>query len=81
MEIGKCHGARHLVTAADVTAGVVKFTTDFSAPLGAIVAVRDAAGAVKLWGGVITIVNGQVGVLNNGSVDFADTDKIDIIWF
>ena len=82
MQIGKCHGARHTASAADVAAGNVKFNADFSAPLGAIVVVRSAAGALKAWDGAIIIgTSGRVTVDNSGAVDFADTDTIDIIYF
>lgn len=82
MQIGKCHGARHVASAADVVAGTIKFNTDFSAPLGAIVVVRTAAGALKAWDGAIIIgTSGRVSIDNAGGVDWADTDTIDIIWF
>jgi hypothetical protein len=82
MQIGKCHGVRHTVSAGDVAAGVVQFNTDFSAPLGAIVVVRTAAGALVAWDGAIVIGNsGRVNVDNTGATDFAATDTLDVIWF
>jgi len=81
MEIGKCHGARHVVTAQNVTDTEISFNTDFSAPLGAIVVVRSAAGALIAWDGLIVIANSKVTIGNTGGVDWADTDTVDIIFF
>lgn len=81
MEIGKCHGLRHIATAGNVSDGSISFNADFSAPLGAIVVVRTAAGVLKAWDGVITIVGGKVNVDNGGGVDWAATDTLDVIFF
>jgi len=82
MEIGKCHGVRHVATAADVAAGVITLNADFSAPLGAIVVVRSAAGVLKAWDGAIVIgSSGRVNIDNTGAVDFADTDTVDVVYF
>lgn len=81
MEIGKCHGVRHVVTAQNVTDGEVQFNAEFSSPLGAIVVVRTAAGALKAWDGIVTPEAGKVTIDNSGGVDWAATDTIDVIWF
>ena len=81
MEIGKCHGSRYVVTAADVVAGDISFNADYSAPLGAIVVVRSSAGALKAWDGAIVTTPGKVTIDNAGGVDWAEDDTIDIIFF
>lgn len=81
MEMGKCLGIRHAVIPANVTAGLVGFNTDSSAALGAIVVVRTAAGVLKAWDGVIVVGTDRITVDNSGSVDWADTDTIDIVIF
>jgi hypothetical protein len=82
MQVGKCHGVRHTVTAADVAAGKVILNADFSAPLGAIVVVRTAAGALVAWDGAIVIgTSGRVNIDNTGAVDFADTDTLDVVYY
>lgn len=79
----KCKGAGHLVTPADVTAGIITFnfqneTTGF----GAIAQVRDFVGALKAWGGIVIVGDsGAVTVINNGITDFAVDDTITVIAF
>ncbi len=78
MEQGKVHNIHHVVTAGDVTAGLINVGSDMLAPQGAIVGCRDAAGALKSWGGTITVASGIVTLTNTGTVDFAATDVLDI---
>lgn len=79
MEMGKVHSFHHVVDAGDVSAGTISFGSDMLAPLGAIVALRDAAGALKAWDGAVVVANGLVTIDNTGAVDFADTDVVDVI--
>lgn len=81
MEVGKCLGKRFTVTAADVTAGSLRMVVDSAQLTGAIVVVRDAAGALKAWDGVATVTGDQVVIDNAGAVDWAATDTVDVIAF
>lgn len=79
MEIGKCFGVTHTVTAADVTAGTITLRGYDVAVRGGIVQVRTSAGALKAWDGAITPVEGGVSVDNSGAVDWAAGDVITAI--
>lgn len=82
MNRGKLNGKRHVVTAADVTAGTIDF--DFSDELhavdGVIVQV-DTAGVRKAWDGAYTISGGVVTVGNTGTTDWAANDVISVAAF
>lgn len=80
MEMGKCAGVRHTVTAADVTAGAVVLDSDMLAITGGTVTVRDAAGALKAWTGTVTVgASGRLNITNTGGVDFIATDTLDVV--
>jgi len=79
MEMGKCLGIRHTVTAADVTAGSVGFNVDSAQATGALATVRTAAGVLKAWDGLITVTGDLVTVDNTGAVDWVATDTIDVV--
>jgi len=81
MEMGKCLGLRHVVTAGNVSDAVIAFNTDSSAATGALVTVRTAAGVLVAWDGVITVGSDVVSIDNTGGVDWAATDTIDIVIF
>ncbi len=79
MEMGRCQGLRHTVSAADVTAGSIAVQGQDLAPTGATAAVRTAAGVVKAWDGALVVAGNTVTVDNAGAVDWAATDTIDIV--
>lgn len=79
MEMGRCQGIRHIVDAADVTAGSIAIQGQDLAPTGATAAVRTAAGVVKAWDGALLVVKNTVTVDNSGAVDWVATDTIDIV--
>lgn len=81
MEMGKCLGKRITVVAADVTAGSILVPVDSAQASGAIVVVRDAAGALKAWDGVITVTGDLVTIDNAGAVDWIATDTVDVVIF
>ncbi len=79
MEMGKCKGIHHVVDADDVTDGSIGFNIDSQAATGAIATLRNAAGVLKAWDGVITVTSDTVTLDNSGSVDFAETDTFDVV--
>ena len=80
MEMGKCLGIRHTVTAADVTAGSVGFNVDSAQATGALATVRTAAGVLKAWDGLITVTGDLVTVDNTGAVDWVASYTIYLVF-
>jgi len=80
MEMGKCLGLRHVVTAGNVSDAVIAFNTDSSAATGALVTVR-RVGVLVAWDGLITVGTDVVSIDNTGGVDWAADDTIDIVIF
>jgi len=77
----KVKAIRITAVAADVSAGSIALTTPVISPVGAIVTVRDAAGALKAWDGAIIITAAGVTIDNTGLVDWIATDTLDILTF
>lgn len=69
---------RHVVTAADATLAAILLPVDMATISRALVNVTATAGATKAWGGT-TVLNGSTVVLtNNGTVDWVETDVINV---
>jgi len=64
--------------ATEVAIGVMRFVFPFN-PVSALVIVRTAAGAVKAWGGTVTLTNDRVDLANTGATDFAATDVVTVL--
>jgi hypothetical protein len=84
---GVSGGARNVaiihytVTSADVSAGLIVFSTSLVNVGEFVVQAQTATGQVKAWDGLAQVTGSSIVVDNSGSTDLANTDLLTIIAF